>query len=205
MAEAALFESIIEGISNDKFLVFIEQYTHALISPLSIKHLKWCSELDEDVDDDNEAAVSPPGSSAALQPSSIFHYSTRHFEVFQMYQLMFETRIVSVLKASDHGSMTPERFFELCASIVAEDKSAKVMAMATNLETVDIGGDEGKSAEDASQRPITAADLCNALLDMVETISSFDAFAELMAKRQRQLIAVDNDETASSSSTDGER
>ncbi|CUG91757.1 Hypothetical protein, putative [Bodo saltans] len=189
MNEESLFESIIEGISNDRFLTFIEQYTHALISPLSAKHLRWCS----DFTDDDSAGVVPlsssPQDSPSSSPTSIFQFSQQHFAVFQMYQLMFESRISSVLKKATDGAISPERFFEICARILAE-KPANILAAGVESVSLHIN-------LESAGRPILVSDLCETLLDMVESVSSFQTFAALMAERQRKLLIDDKDAVAS--------
>jgi hypothetical protein len=188
MSEESLFESIIDGVSNDRFLMFIEQYTHALISPLSAKHLRWCVEpSDDELNGVASSSMSLEG--PASSPTSLFQFTQKHFEVFQTYQLMFEARISSVLKKTTDGAISSERFFEICARILSEKSASRITA---ELDDVNLNDTPG-----SADKPILVADLCEALLDMVDAVSSFQTFATLMADRQRKLI-VDSNTTASS-------
>jgi hypothetical protein len=187
MDEAVLFESVIDAISNDRFLMFIEQFTHALISPLSTRYLRWCRE----VDDENTAEQPQQG-------SSIDHFSPQHFEAFQTYQALFESRIVSVLKKVSRpdgaGTVSPELFFAMCEKIISEKpESATSRLIASEMANLCVRDGSRIPSSEQGHVVITLVDLCETLLDMVHSVSSFDTFAAMLAERQQKLVSADAD------------
>lgn len=200
-AQVHLLEQVIEAISGDKFLTFIERYTHSLISPLSAKFLPWCDEALTNLHetDDNEE-----GGRSSLT-SSISGYSFKHHEAFQSYQLMFESRIQSVLRRTkvEGAAVSAEVFFELCAAVV-ERKSDREAHEAHQLLELEIEKRSGAAAlrdlekhlasgAHQAHQSCTVEDLCEALMEIVIAVSTFEQFAEMMKQRQLELLQENDD------------
>lgn len=222
MSDEELFEQILDGISNDRFLAFVEQYTHALISPLSPKFLPWCAEAlsvdgarsavpfagPSSTDGKAEAVTTlVPGNNALHVPFGAF--SVAHYREFQTYASLFESRILSVLRR--HPSrLSPEDFYRLCAA----HAQLGSLALDDSRGTTSVGGGTGpreehggnaettlngaaasgdpRTAPQTNSDGVTADEMCATILDMVVTVSSFESFAEMLAERQRCLMLSDD-------------
>lgn len=173
-AEHELFTAVIDAISNDRFLRFMEQFTHSLIAPTSPRFLQWCSEARSvALEEINHASTS------LSSESSIQSFTVQHYRAFETYQLMFESRINSILRNID-AALTSERFFLLCEQIVGGYRVAERREHAQHAHAGEC---------------VSVEELCHTLLDMVEFVTSFQCFSSMLATRQLALLQGDDSGT----------
>jgi hypothetical protein len=195
--ELELFEAVVDSISSDRFVAFMQRYVADLAAPSSAKYLPWIhDDEDEDEDDDGndydrgcakqQDACHSTSLDGALRRSSVHasgagaalrEYSASHFEAFATYKMFFESKLRVSLRRFG-PQWTDERFFGLCESVLAAEKDRP----------------------DAQQRDgtlrATSRELCTSLLQMLESASEFQSFCEMMARVQTSLLERDDDEDA---------
>lgn len=170
--ERFALEAVIDALSSDSFfLLFLEKFTHSYVSPLSQKYLPWLANAPVDRQllldsDDEEAAAVFLSSSSACESWSLAHY-----DAFEMYSRVFETRLESSLKQlqnrfpNDAVLCTPARIVDICQN---------------HLEAEPV---ESANEEKAEGLP-SVSQLCATFLSMVEAAASFEQFAVMLSERQ---------------------
>ena len=168
--EYELFSKIVEGISNDRFLAFID----AFVTRNALRDdLVWPS--------------------AEAQGDSTF--SIAHFQVFSQYQAMFESRVGSTLRKGGAGGrpFPIERFVKLCQECVEPKQAKGQQPTSSSSGTEKERGDE-KNRNDEAPEPrqggdvaATKVELCEALLSMVMSIGDFPTFCRIMHEKQQEL------------------
>ena len=179
-----LFETVIEAISNDKFVDFMERYASQICSPSSPKFLNWLQDQDDEEYDLPESSAGTAASSGCPierggnitasshnrhRHSGLLEYSQKHFDAFQTYKLFFESKLRACLKKFG-SEWTDEKFFGLCEQVLLSSS-----------------GDENTS----SDKTATSFELCTALLGMLDAASEFGSFCEMMARVQAGLVSDD--------------
>lgn len=183
--ERFALEAVIDALSSDSFfLLFLEKLTHSYVSPLSPKYLPWLAtapvdrQLLLDADDEGATAMFLSRSSACES------WSLAHYDAFEMYSRVFETRLECSLRQlqnrfpNDAILCTPARIVDICQN---------------HLEAEPV-----ESANEEKGGLPTVTQLCKTFLSMVEAAASFEQFAVMLSERQyhefETLLSDNNDD-----------
>lgn len=171
-----VFVAAIDGISNDRFMAFLDRFTMNQIAnpnaleaddgtPASRQRLHWVSTSEGGKREED--------------------FSPAHFQAFSGYQTIFESRLKSVLKS--HGGLSAEAFFDLCAELLDTPE--------VEGEAPSAPGDAKRDGAEAHEDPaVSTRELCQALLEMVDTVSDFSNFAAMMSVKERAMYAPSSDD-----------
>ncbi len=176
-ADLAIFEGVVDAISNDKFISFMETYLAQLASPASPKYLCWTSVAEDLADDPAVAGHGDSSTASSERHGPLREFSSKHFDAFTTYKLFFESKLKASLRLFG-SEWTDAKFFGLCEAAMADGDAAR--------------GVQGSTRDPSAQA--TVRDLCAALLDMLEAASDFQKFCTMMCDLQDSLLDDDDPE-----------
>jgi hypothetical protein len=171
-----IVESVVDGVTNERFLQFIDTFTGKYIDPRSPDYLCWQSASgantseDDDYDEDSHCRTTN-------RRSTTRSFSLNHYNVFCAYAAMFDARLRSIVRThsdAEAAPLTPERFIGMCRTVLQSP-----CPPAHSTEPRD---------------PWTRAsleELVGALLEIVDYASDFNRFYGMMRRRQEALLVCD--------------